>query len=99
MRCMVARAGQLSKQFKLNYNMNKMVMSLLELMRELQMVEGILKDQKGIHMGVKHSSGSSNQKKKNTMKSTKQKGKFKGKEKKKKSNGQGKCFFYGHKGH
>ena len=87
------------KQFKLNYNMNKMVMNLPELMRELQIAEGILKDQKGIHMGVKHSSGSSNQKKKNTMKSTKQKGKFKGKEKKKKINGQGKCFFCGHKGH
>ena len=39
--------------------MNKMVMSLIELMRELQMVEGILKDQKGIHMVVKGSSSSS----------------------------------------
>ena len=86
------------KQFQLNYNMNKMVMNLPELMRELQIAEGILKDQKGIHMGVKHSSGSSNQKK-NTTKSTKQKGKFKGKSEKKKSQGQGKCFLYGTKGH
>ena len=85
MRCMVARVSQLSKQFKLNYNMNKMVMNLLELMRELQMVEGILKDQKGIHMAMKCSSSSSSQKKKNTMKSTKQKEKFKGKGRKKKS--------------
>ena len=32
------------KQFKFNYNMNKMVMSLLELMRELQTTKGIFKD-------------------------------------------------------
>ena len=87
------------KQFKLNYNMNKMVMSLIELMRELQMVEGILKDQKGIHMVVKGSSSSSSQKNKNTIESTKQKGKFKGKGKKKKSKGQDKCFLCGKKGH
>ena len=58
------------KQFQLNYNMNKILMSLLKLIRELQMVERIFKDQKGIHMTMKHSSGSSNQKK-NTTKSTK----------------------------
>ena len=31
------------KQFKLNYSMNKSVTSLIELMRELQIVKGILK--------------------------------------------------------
>ena len=50
-------------------------------------------------MAVKCSSRSSNQKKNNTIKSTKQKGKFKGKEEKKKSKGQGKCFLCGKKGH
>ena len=59
------------KQFKINYNMNKMVMSLHELIRGLQAVEGILKDQKDIHMSVKHSSRSSSQKKKKSTKSTK----------------------------
>ena len=53
----------------------------------------------GIHMAMKCSSGSSNQKKKNTTKSTKKKGKSKGKDKKKKSKGQGKCFLCGKKGH
>ena len=64
--------------------MNKMVMSLPKLMRELPMAEGILKYQKGIHMEMKGSLSSFIQKKKNTMKSTKKK-RFKGKEKKKKS--------------
>ena len=32
------------KQSKLNYNMNKMVMNLIKLMRELQTIKGILKD-------------------------------------------------------
>ena len=31
-------------QFKFNYSMNKMVMSLTESMRELRMTKGILKD-------------------------------------------------------
>ena len=64
--------------------MNKMVMNLSKLMRELQMAEGILEYQKGIHMEMKGSLSSFIQKKKNTMKSTKKK-RFKGKEKKKKS--------------
>ena len=79
------------KQLKLNYSMNKLVISLTELMRELQTIEGILKDQRGIHMTVKGSSTSSCQKKKNTLMTTKQKRNFKGKEKKK-SKGQGKNF-------
>ena len=66
--------------------MNKMVMNLSKLMRELQMAEGILEYQKGIHMEMKGSLSSFIQKKKNTMKSTKKK-RFKGKEKKKKSKG------------
>ena len=86
------------KQLKLNYNINKMMMGLPELMRELQTIEGIIKDQKGIYMAVKCSSGSFSQKK-NTIKSTKQKGKFKGKRKKKKSKGQDKCFLCGQKSH
>ena len=49
------------KQFKLNYNINNMVMSLLELIRELQIVKRILKDQNGIYMAVKSSSSSSSQ--------------------------------------
>ena len=79
------------KWFKLNYSISNMIMSLNELMRELPMVEEILKDQIGIHMVVKGSSSSFSQKKKNTTKSIKKKEKFKGK-KKKKSKGQGKCF-------
>ena len=68
--------------------MNKMVMNLSKLMRELQMAEGILEYQKGIHMEMKGSLSSFIQKKKNTMTSTKKKKKrFKGKEKKKKSKG------------
>ena len=55
------------KQFKLKYSMNKMVMSLIELIRELQTIEGILKKQRDIHMVVKGSLGSSNYKKKNTI--------------------------------
>ncbi|RVW71489.1 hypothetical protein CK203_061009 [Vitis vinifera] len=83
------------KHFKINYNMNKMVMSLPELIRELQAVEGILKDQKDIHMSVKHSSCYSSQKKKKSTKSTKQKGKFKGnRKKKKKRKGQGASVFF-----
>ena len=58
------------------------------------MVEGILKDQRSIHMTVKGSLGSFSQKK-NTTKTTKQKGK----RMKKKSKGWGKCFFCGKKGH
>ena len=55
------------------------------------MVKEILKDQIGIHMAFKGSSGSFSQEKKNTTKSIKKKEKFKGK-KNKKSKGQGKCF-------
>ena len=47
-------------------------------MREHKMIEGILKDQRGIYMAVKCSLGSSNQNK-NIIEFTKQKGKFKGK--------------------
>ena len=75
-----------------------MVMSLIKLMRKLQMIEGILKDQRGIHMEMKGSLVSSSHKKKNTIQSIKQKGKFKGKGKKKR-NDQGKCFLYGQKGY
>ena len=46
-------------------------MSLIQLMRELETTERIFKDQKDIHMIVKGSSGSSSQKKKNIIKSTK----------------------------
>ena len=48
--------------------MNKLMMSLLELMRELQMTKGIFKDPRGVHMAVKGSLDSShNNKKKNTF--------------------------------
>ena len=48
-------------------------MSLHELMRELQMVKGILKDVRGVHMVVKDPSSFCNKKnKKNTSKKTKQ---------------------------
>ena len=47
-------------------------MSLPELMRELQMVKGILKSVRGVHMVVKDSSSFYNKKKKkNTSKKTK----------------------------
>ena len=69
------------KSFKLNYSMNKLMMSLIE-----------LGTKRGIHMVAKGSLGfSSQEKKKNTSEITKQKGKFKGKGKKK-SKGWGKCF-------
>ena len=55
-------------------------------MRELQMIDEILKDQRSIHMAMKGLSSSFSQKK-NTTKSTKSKGKSKSKEKKKKSKG------------
>ena len=55
--------------------MNKMVMRLIELIRELLMVERILKEEKAIHMVVKGSSSFSSQKKKNAIESTKHKGK------------------------
>ena len=87
------------KQFKLNYSMNKMVMNLTELRRELQTTEGILKDQRGIHIMVKGSLGFSSQKKKNISETIKQKERFKGKEKRKKSQCKGKCFLYGKKVH
>ena len=73
-------------------------MNLIKLMRELQTIKGILKDQRGLHMTMKSSLDSFSQKK-NTIKSTKYKGKFKGKGKKKKSKGQGNCFLRGLKGH
>ena len=44
------------------------MMSLLELIRELQMTKGIFKDPRGIHMAVKDSLDSShNNNKKNTF--------------------------------
>lgn len=76
-------------------NMNKLMMILLELMKELQMVKGILKDPKGIHMVLKDSSDSShNKKKKNSLKKSKH-----GKNKARKRKRKGKCFICGKKGH
>ena len=72
-------------------------MSLIELIRELQKIEKILKGKKDIHKVVKGSLGSFSQKRKNTIESTKQKENFKGKRKKKKSKEQSKCFLYGKK--
>ena len=63
-----------------------MVMRLTKLVRELQMIDEILKDQRGIHMAMNGSSSSFSQKK-NTIKSTKSKGKSKSKGKKKNSKG------------
>ena len=85
------------KQFKLNYNMNKLMMSLPELMKELYMVEGILKDSKGVHMAMKDSSGSSCiKKRKKFFKKSKQ---GKNKTRKGKSKGKCKCFIFGKKVH
>ena len=44
--------------------MNKLLMNLTYLMRELQMAKEIFKDQKGVHMTIKGSSDSSRKKKK-----------------------------------
>lgn len=63
------------KPLKLNYSMNKTLMNLPKLIRELQIIKRILKDQRGAHMIVKDSS-SDKRKKKNNFKNTKQ-GKFK----------------------
>ena len=73
-------------------------MSLTKLMRELFMVEGVLKDRRGIHVIV-NSSNSFSQKKNNIIEFTKQKRKFKGKGKMKKSKVLLKCFLCGLKGH
>ena len=83
------------KQFKLDYSMN--MVNLLKLMRELHRVEGILKDQKSVHMVV-NSLNSFTKKKKNKNGNTqkKKKKKFKGKENK--SKGKDKCLFCGKKG-
>ena len=56
------------KQFRLNYNMNKLMVSLAKLMKRLPMTKWILKDPKGVHMIVKDSLGSSCNKKKNSFK-------------------------------
>ena len=64
---------------------------------ELQMVEGILKHPKGFPMAMKDSSGSShNKKKNNSFKKSKQENT---KARKGKSQGKGKCFNCGKKGH
>lgn len=63
------------KPLKPNYSMNKTLMNLPKLIRELQIIKRILKDQRGAHMIVKDSS-SDKRKKKNNFKNTKQ-GKFK----------------------
>ena len=85
------------KQFKLNYTINKLMMNLSELMKEPSMVEGILKDPKGVHMAVKDSSGSSsNKKKKNSFNKSKQ---GKNKVGKENSKGKDKCFIYAKKSH
>ena len=69
--------------------MNKLMISLLEPMKELQMFERIVKDPKGIYMEVKDSTSSSqNKKKKNSFKKSKQGNKRVGKEK---SKCKGKC--------
>ena len=52
--------------------MNKLVMSLPKLMKELQMIEGILKDPKGIHIAIKDSSSSFYNKKKNYFQTEKE---------------------------
>ena len=59
-------------------------MSLLGLMGELQMDEGILKYQKHIHMVVESSLGSFCKKNNNNIETKKQKGKFKARRKKNK---------------
>ena len=72
-------------------------MSLLKLMKELQMIERILKDSKVVHMIVKDSSGSFlNRKKKYSFKIFKE---GNTKVRKGKSKGKGKCFICGEKGH
>ena len=76
--------------------MNKLVMSLPKLIKELQMIEGILKDPKGVHIAIKDSSSSFYNKKKNYFKKSKQR---KNKAKEGKSKGKGKCFICGKKGY
>ena len=65
-------------------------------MKELQMIERILKDSKVVHMTVKDSSGSSLNRKKYSFKKSKE---GNTKVRKGKSKGKGKCFIYGEKGH
>ena len=80
------------KQFKLNYTMNKLMMNLPKLMSEFHMVEGILKDAKGVHMEVKDSSSFSYNNNKNTFKKTKYE---KTKARKGKTKEKDKCFISG----
>ena len=85
------------KQFKLNYNLNKLMMSLLELKKEFHMAKRIIKDSINVHMVVKDSLGSSHtNKKKNSFKKSKQ---GKTRARKGKRNGKVKCFICGKKGH
>ena len=75
--------------------MNKLLMNLPMLMRELWMAEGILKNQKGVHMVIKGSSSKKNNK--NNFENTKQTGKFKKGHKKSKE--KRKYFLYEKKCH
>ena len=79
------------------YCMNKMVMSLTKLMKKLQKIEGILKDQRDIHITVKGSSSSSSKKKITLQSPLSRRESSRGKENKSKR--QGKYFLYGKKGH
>ena len=54
------------KQFKLDYSIKKLLINLSKLTREPQMIEWILKDQKGVHMIEYGFSNSSSKKKNNT---------------------------------
>ena len=91
-------------QFKLNYNMNKMTLSLPELMKKLQAAEGILRAKGSIHIAkVGTSLGKpkgKNQKKKNNKKSANKNLTPSGRVGKKgtKAKPQGKCFHCGEKG-
>ncbi|KAI3471446.1 hypothetical protein Pfo_031193, partial [Paulownia fortunei] len=94
---------EMFSQFKVSYNMNKLNMSLTELMKELQNAENVLKTRGGDALAVT-STGPSSSKPKGKGGNKRKKSNKKGPQqqaKKAKSDGKpkGKCFYCGQKGH
>ena len=83
------------KNFRLNYSMSKGSYSLVELLKKLQAVEGILGYAKSAHVAEKGSSSSSAKKNKKKKKAPKPGGVSKQKSKKGEAKPKNKCFTCG----
>lgn len=81
------------KQFKLNYTMNKMLLTLPKIMKKLQIVKGTLKNKGSINMVSKDFSKFSRRKRKDKGKSSNQKQDKEKREKKQGKKPKEKCFF------